>query len=273
QGPGNVPGQAENVDFQTCPVTSRDDGSWTCSYIPKDWTNEIRLVLRKEGYATTFPTVPVAKVDLNSLVLVLNRGFTVTGRVVDTRDQAVADAHIKILTSETGKRQSVDTDENGIFTLTGVAGDSAFSREPRLETNDSGTVFIRGLIGEGSLHVNLAVQADGFAPRTDTVELSKATNAAEFVLSPGHVFRGRVVDESGKPISNAVVQTDWDNQGLRAFDWKTRTDAAGRFEWDSAPGGPTLFWFEAAGYRWNRGVSLSADGSDHRVVLNRPTTP
>ena len=49
QTPGNKPDQAENVDFQTCPVTNRDDGSWSCGYVPKDYTNEIRFILKKQA--------------------------------------------------------------------------------------------------------------------------------------------------------------------------------------------------------------------------------
>ena len=54
QTPGIDPGQAENVDFQTCPVINHDDGRWTCSYIPKDFTNEIGFILKKDGYTVTF---------------------------------------------------------------------------------------------------------------------------------------------------------------------------------------------------------------------------
>jgi len=39
QGPGNKPDQIENVDFQTCPVTNREDGTWSCSYIPRDYND------------------------------------------------------------------------------------------------------------------------------------------------------------------------------------------------------------------------------------------
>jgi hypothetical protein len=72
------------VDFQTCPVTNRDDGS--CSYIPKDYTNEIRFILKKPGYAVTLPVVPVAQVDSTNLVLLINRGFIVKGQITDLQN-------------------------------------------------------------------------------------------------------------------------------------------------------------------------------------------
>jgi hypothetical protein len=43
--------------------------------------------------------------------------------------------------------------------------------------------------------------------------------------------------------------------------------ADGRFEWDSAPVQETCFWFEADGYQAIRGLSLVADGSDHKIEL------
>jgi len=269
EGPGNIRGQAENIDFQTCPVTSRDNGGWTCSYIPKDWTNEFRFVLKKDGYATTFPMVPVAKVNLNKLVLVINRGYTVTGRVVDEQNQSVADARIKILAGGQHNRQTTKTTEIGSFTFTGVAGESDTSQDPPLETDGSGAAFIRGLVGEGPLHVDLVVQADGHAPQLRTVILSYTTNVTNFVLSPGKVFRGQVVNEADDPVTNAVVQTDWDNRGLRGFEWQTRTDAEGRFEWDSAPESPVLFWIESPGYKVERGVPFVADSSFHTITLKR----
>ena len=267
QGPGSQPGRKENVDFQTCPVSSREDGSWSCSYVPFDFTNEIRFILEKAGYATSYPAVPVSKTGLTNLVLVINRGFTITGRVTDTEDRPLQNVRIRILTAQPGKRQSVTTGEDGSFTLNGIAGDTEFSQEPPVETNDEGYSVIRGLVGKGVAHADLAVQCEGFAPQTRTVLLSNATDVANFTLAPANTFRGRVVDEVGNPIPQAVVQTDWNDQGLRAFEWQTRTDSEGRFEWDSAPKEPILYWFEAGGYQWRRDVLLKADGSEHEIIL------
>lgn len=302
QNPGMEPGQAENVDFQTCPVTNHGDGSWSCSYIPKDYTSEIRFILKKPGYAVTFPVVPVAQVDLTNLVLVINRGFTVTGRITDPQNRPIVNARIKTLPNNSNKRQSTKTDENGVFTLTGVPNDDMTGpkwtyEQPALETNNRGAVIIRAgydfygfdqftletntgvpvmvkhLVrwpGEtNQRQVNLAMQADGFAPQTATVELLDSTNIANLTLSPGNIFRGRVVDEAGNPISNAIIRTDWDfkNQIETRFNWTTHADGNGRFEWDSAPAEEICYWFEADGYNVIRGMPLPADGSDHEITL------
>ncbi len=273
QGPGIVRGQHENVDFQICSMMSTNDGTWSCSYIPYDYTNEIRLILQKKGFAATFPIVPVAEVDLNNLVLMINRGFKVTGQIADSEGQPIIGATIKTVTGDPAKRQSARTDENGVFYLTGVPGDSDTQsyRYPQLETNSNGEIVVRGLAADGPLHLDLSIQAVGFASRTATVNLSAKTNVANFTLSPSKIFRGHVVDEMRHPIPNAIVQTDWNNQGLRAFDWQTRTDVDGQFEWDSAPPGPILYWIEADGYVVQREVPLVADTSDHEIVLEKAT--
>jgi hypothetical protein len=125
------------------------------------------------------------------------------------------------------------------------------------------------MVGIGPLQVDLATMADGYAPQIRTVALVETTNIVNFTLAPGRDFCGHVRDEEGQPIANAVVLTDWDNQGIRAIVWDTRTDAAGQFEWRGAPEAATLYWFEAQGYECQRDVSLVADGSDHVIVLKR----
>jgi RNA polymerase sigma factor (sigma-70 family) len=272
QTPGNKPGQIENVDFQTCPITNREDGSWSCSYIPRDYTNEIRFILEKPGYAATCPVVPVAQVDLKNLMLVISRGFAITGRVTDAQGQPVVAADINTLNGDHNTRQSGKTDEQGYFILLGVAGETApgvLSQVPPLATNEAGAVSIRGIVGQGMLHVEISVQARGFASQTKQVELLDATNAANFSLSQGNIFRGQVVDEAGNPVPGAVVRTDYDfkNQVEPPFEWKAHTDVNGRFEWDSAPAGETCYWFEAEGFKSIRGLRLLADGSDHEITL------
>ena len=51
------------------------------------------------------------------------------------------------------------------------------------------------------------------------------------------------------------------------LEWQAKTDVNGGFEWDFAPTGSILFWFDANGYQPQRGVSLAADGSDHQITL------
>ena len=268
----------DRMNFQTCPVTNHQDGSWSCSYIPKDWTNGFSLILKKPGYAPTVTTVPVPQVNLSRLVLVIERGFTIAGLVADQQGRPLPQARIKVLEGDIfGESRRSYTDANGLFALTGMPGEtSAAEQPPALETNVAGDSVIRGLQSKGPWHVELSVQADGFAGEVKTVDLDKGTNIVNFTLSPGNIFRGRVVDDSGNPISNAVIQTDVPALALgvavRAFDWSTNTDANGRFEWNSAPAQETQYSIEADGYSRRWGESFTADGSEHQIILPREVT-
>ena len=106
------------------------------------------------------------------------------------------------------------------------------------------------------------------APQQQTVHLLERTNQVSFVLAKGSVFRGRIVDDSGYPITNAVVRTDWCDQLPTRFEWLIHTDNDGRFEWDSAPAEAICFWFEADGFEVIRGVSFLPDGTDHEIKLS-----
>jgi hypothetical protein len=263
--------------------------------------DEIRFILKKPGYAPTFPEVPASRVDLTNLVLVINRGFTIIGQVTDPQARPITNALIKLQTEDSNRQQSAGTDENGVYTLTGVSTEMVGPEwtyvQPALETNSNGTVIVRaaytfhGFIqfrsetnsgveirvkdripwpGETKYpEVKLAVQAEGFAPQTALVVCLQATNVANLTLASGHIFRGRVVDEAGFPISNAVVRTDWDfkNQIPTRFDWSTHTDEAGQFEWKSAPADEICYWFEADGYTVIRGMPLPSDGQHHEITL------
>ena len=274
QTAGNRPGQRENIDFQTCPVTNHEDGTWTCSYIPRDCTNELHLILKKPGFAVTFPIVPMQQVDRLKLMLVINRGFTITGQVTDSSGQPIRDAEINTLDGIQAARQAAITDEKGCFSLAGVVGDperGVSFRLPPVETNGFGAIVIRAAVFEGPLHSSLAVQARGYASQTATIDLTNLTNVIKLELIQGKILRGIVRDEGGHPIINAVVRTDFDfkNQRDNAFKWSTHTDENGRFEWDSAPVQEICYWFEADGYKAARGVRLTADDSEHSITLQQ----
>lgn len=266
QDPGNQPGLRENVDFQTCPVTSDAEGRWVCTYIPKNF-EEIRLVLNHPNYAVTLPVVPAAKANSTNLVLVLDDCFTVAGQVADHDGRPIPGANVKELRTGSYKPRSTATDANGNFDLKATAEyDTLFATAPELAP--SGALVARGMAGSGS-HLTVIVQAEGFAPAVRNLILVKGTNAVSFVLDRGHLFQGRIVDEAGSPIANAVVRTEADNTGIDKFAWSAKTDAEGRFVWTSAPAEPTMFWFEAPGYQIQRDVLLTADGSEQKITLKK----
>ena len=292
RSPGYALPPTEDINFWSSPVMSDENGKWSCSYIPKG-TNEIRLILNKPGLAATEIQVPVNQAGLSNLTLVIDRGYIITGRVTDEQGGAIPNAEVRVLNVEPSKRLSSTSGEDGVFALWGVRGEAITNSvdplllvqttegrvmvhgtepvqaTPAIETNDKGGVVLHGIKIPGPLQADLAVQAEGFAPRIKTVALSAGTNRADFVLAPGNIFRGRVVDEAGNPISNAVAQTDFDSdlETEQSFEWIAHTDANGWFQWDSAPAEEICYWFEADGYESVRRQALAADGSEHRIVL------
>ena len=172
----------------------------------------------------------------------IKRGYVVTGRVTERAGRAVEGAQVRELHNFGYRKLSTQTDANGEFVLLGLADTSGQT-------------------------VELVAQAAGLGPQIQIVRLLQPTNTAEFVLAPGNVFRGRVVDDAGQPIAQAAVRTDFDfeKQIPDRFEWLTNTDAQGRFEWNSAPAERVCFWFEADGYEVIRSHSFLADGTDHET--------
>jgi len=277
QGPGGQLGHQENMDFQLCSAISDEQGKWSLNYLPKnlakdfyrtEFDREVRFVLTRKDYAVTLPVVPASQTELTSLTFVIDRGFTVTGCITDTNNRPLTGARVQELHSYGYRRQSTMTDDTGCFTLTGVANYDNFV-SGGMDTNGDGTVIIRNLTGIGEPFVNVSVQLDGYESQTHHVPLTAPTNTVQFTLLPGHILRGRVVDEAGVPINHAVVQADWDSNGLRQFDWGMKTEWDGLFEWDSAPAEPIGYWIEAAGYEPLRGYPLTADNTHHEIVLKK----
>lgn len=245
--PGIDTKQRENVAFNggDSEATTNINGRWICPYVPRDYES-VHLILTCEGYTVTDTSVPVGKPESMNANLVIKRGFTVTGRVLDSEGRPAADAIVRELHNLDRRKQSTRTAGDGTYTLQGVA--VSFPDESKM---------------------NLIVQAKGFAPQIQTVPCVEPTNIANFALTNASVFRGHVVDETGSPIPNATVWTGCGRDGLDKYEWQTRTDAEGRFEWDSAPSEPVRLWFKGGGFTWMRDLALVPDGREHEIKLTR----
>jgi hypothetical protein len=119
----------------------------------------------------------------------------------------------------------------------------------------------------------LVAEAEGFSPKSEQIELHVGPNKHTFLLSKGRALKGRVVDSSGTSITNALVRTGSNDQGIRLFNWTTRSDIDGRFEWTHAPYGEVLYWFEADGFIPKRQQPLTADGTEHQIILEPRDPP
>jgi len=243
-------------------------GRWEWPYLPQKMTN-IWFTLIATNYMATEVFVEriddmskktgingiqsihvVDDIGLTNLNAVIYRGFSLTGKVLGRSTgrsyEPIAGAIVREVHNSGYRYYRVQglTDEHGDYALSGLKW------QPTM----------------------LVAEADGYSPRADEVELQIGPNQHEFMLAKGPAFKGRVVDEDGVPIANALIRTDTDNQGVRLYNWTTRTDAEGRFEWSPAPFGEVLYWFEAEGFKPLRDRPFTADGTEHVVILQQSQT-
>ncbi len=171
--------------------------------------------------------------------IVLTKGLTVTGRVVDAAGRPVRGARAIIGDSLVPNRPSGTTNERGEFTL---------------ENCDLGPTIV-------------TVQAEGFAPRIQEVRVEDRTLPVEIRLTePGSVLRGKVVDIEGKPVAGAwFVAGTW--HGHTSIQFRVDTDQDGRFEWKSAPKDVVLYGTGKLGYMSSSPVPLTAADREQVVTL------
>ena len=238
-GPGNDASIADNIQFgpDTTAVTDAN-GQWSCNMIPKEYA-DVRLRASDSDHAETNLTVHPAAADANKLVITLPPGFFVRGSVVDASGAPIAGAKV---------RQVRLNDENELTKTTDDSGAFEFKAMPAGE-------------------LMLSVQADGFAPAVQTVQLSGNVDALKFQLGPGQIVRGRIVDEEGNPVPFAFVETT--RRSIDKVRWSTKADANGRFEWNSAPTEPLLYSVLADGFNRAYAQTLQADGIEQVIKLTR----
>ena len=185
----------------------------------------------------------------------------ITGLVVDDQGRPVPGATVwEGLSSQPNARDT--TDASGRFAL-----DEAEARKHVPFLGDLPFVANRVMLAA------VTVTAEGFAADQQQFNL---TNTAQLVfrLSPILPLFVRVVDEAGQPISGATffMSTWWGRPGTLAQWLSQLTDADGRLQWLSAPKGELVAEFAKAGYRYSRTNKMTADGTEHLIVLHPSTT-
>jgi RNA polymerase sigma factor (sigma-70 family) len=115
----------------------------------------------------------------------------------------------------------------------------------------------------------VTVTADGFAADQQGFE---PTNAPQLVfrLSSIMPLYVRVVDEAGQPISGVsfYMSSWWGRPQTLAQFLARQTGADGRLQWLSAPKGEMGVEFGKPGYRYSRTNTMTADGTEHLIVLH-----
>ena len=207
------PGGTMNVN---CAVWTDQEGRWRVEGVP-DEAERITLRLKHAEYggnnrdSRRITGEALANARAFKHAETLEKGLTIKGRVLDDRGQPVAGA-TALLSIRSYNPIYALTDASGAFRLTCSSDRSAYR-----ET------------------LALIVEAPGYAPVQQNIDLQPASETLEFRLKRGRDITCRVVDTEGQPVVGAwsVVEPLPDNRSYSI--WLEDTDYRGEFQIPSVP--------------------------------------
>jgi protocatechuate 3,4-dioxygenase beta subunit len=221
-----------------------------------------RVSVQKAGFATPLET-GVPPIDLGAgqrraVNITLQRGAVIVGRVLDEAGEPLADARVmamrKMAMGSTGTRTNPD-----YLRPAGPGAQSNDLGEFRLFSLPPGEYYVQASprpdVGAGSASRGRTLLPTFFPSTSDqagaeaiTVGAGQTSDSLVIMMvgAPAFQVSGVVVDESGKPVSNAMVRLSQDDAGRGPMftmqPWnQSRTDRAGRFSLGNVtPGAYTL---------------------------------
>ncbi len=235
--------EAERVAIADYEVKTDVAGRWRCDIVPEKLDDIwIRLAhpdfISDEMYGKT-PKPSIEKLRDMTGVMVMRKGITVAGRVVDANGEPIKGATVAQGSDRHGTEYpSKKTDAQGWFKFNNVR---------------PGVMV-------------LTVQKSDYAPELKEITVYEGMRDIGFKLGPGQTIRGQVVDVNGNPISGAFVTADtW--RGHRSIEWEVDTDANGRFWWKDAPTDEVLFDMGQTSYMSVRGRAMSPSDSEYVITI------
>jgi large repetitive protein len=197
-----------------------DDGSFTLQHVP---LGAVNLVASAPGFAAGRMNLDLQEgKPITDLVLELETGVRLVGKVTGPNGSPLADATVMVAPSPTGSfamsgtMRRATTDANGEYSLESLeAGEETIEFQHPKQVATSRTVTLKGR------ETRLDVQ-----------------------LSGGQRVTGTVVTESGMAVPDASVEAFSPSGGGD----RTRTNASGTFEFESMSPGRYRFRAEKSGY-------------------------
>jgi hypothetical protein len=242
--PGGTGTEVERVSIWEHPVTTDAAGRWRCDIMPAK-LDDIWMRLEHADYVSdemygATPKPPMERLRDMTGVMVMKKGCTVAGRVLDVEGKPIQWA-------------------------TAAQGADRFGSDyPSARTDGEGRFeFRHARPGQ----MVLTVQAGGYAPDLRQILVREGAEPVEFRLERGRTLRGRIVDKAGNPVAGAFVAADtW--RGYRSLQWRVNTDDRGRFQWDDAPRDDVLMDMGKQGYMSLRHYSLTASDQEQMITMH-----
>ncbi|HEX6085238.1 MAG TPA: carboxypeptidase regulatory-like domain-containing protein [Thermoanaerobaculia bacterium] len=217
-----------------------EDGSFTLENVPSGGMN---LIANATGYSSSRLNVDVQEgKTVSDIVLELEPGVRLTGRVTGPTGSGLADATVSVQPSPTGSfamtgsLRRTTTDANGDYVLDGLdPGDETIMVSHPKYNDTSKNVTLKGR------EAKLDVQLEG-----------------------GQTITGIVVTDSGAPVAEAEVEAFSAGGGRSS----ARTNASGQFEMEGMRAGRYRFTASKSGFLEGRvdDLEISA-GSPVRITL------
>ncbi len=135
-----------------------------------------KIIVRAEGYIGETTAVDVEAGKTQEIEIAMTAGRTVTGRVLSDAGGPVSGASISV-GEDTAMWQGSESDENGEFTISGLARERS----------------------------TLRVQKNGFLKRSIDIEAGTGDTRVDIVLSRGKKATGKVITSAGAPVEGATV--------------------------------------------------------------------
>ena len=222
---------------------------------------EVRAIAR--GFLRSKqPALELPDGGVKDLGIALERGGSISGRVLDDRGKPLSSALVQ-------PSMAFTTDAEWNAASESIAGIG-------VETDAEGRYRLEGLPPHGAYLIQAS--AGGFAPvRSTRIQVGRKQDvtSVDLVLRPGGGIRGRITDSDGKPIPGATLQAEAAAESeehrvytaLDAIGKEALTDAAG--EYALSPLGPGLYEVKASagGYipAARAGVEVGAGGAAEGV--------
>jgi RNA polymerase sigma factor (sigma-70 family) len=231
-------------------------GRWKCAIVPAGYES-FSLGVRHPQYATSSifvvdaeghnanisPNVTMTDLSASEAIIILRRGFQVTGVVLDDMGQPMAGAKVSLF------------------------ADSGFSRDEDTVTKTNGAFHFAGLAAGTA---RICASASGFAPVSQAIEIQSILSKVVLRLQRGTTVSFRVVGEQGSGISGAwVIAEGWQQHNAN---WYATSDEHG---WVRIEGVPETarnnlrFHSGAKGFFINRSGSVNLLAPEPQLYLSR----